>query len=153
MGHLEGASKSKLMVKSILFLAGLVAAGQALVITAEGFADFIQLSPVVTGIVLLAVGTSLPELASVVVAARKNEHELIVGNLWGSTLFNASFVGGASLLAGAAASVAWWVVALPVAIASLAWALTSHELNVKRWEGFLLVVLGLVSAVVLVVLQ
>lgn len=51
-------------------------------------------SDVVIGLTVVAVGTSLPELASAVAAIRKNEHELALGNILGSGLFNTLVVVG-----------------------------------------------------------
>ena len=48
----------------------------------------------IIGLTVVAVGTSLPELASSVIAARKNEHELALGNVLGSNLFNTLAVVG-----------------------------------------------------------
>ena len=53
------------------------------------------------GFSLVAVGTSLPELVTVIVAARKEETGLIIGNLFGSNVFNSLAVAGAMGLVGA----------------------------------------------------
>ncbi|WP_456373170.1 sodium:calcium antiporter, partial [Thiolapillus sp.] len=45
-------------------------------------------SDLVIGLTIVAIGTSLPELAASVMAARKNEHDIAVGNVVGSNLFN-----------------------------------------------------------------
>lgn len=50
------------------------------------------------GRTLVAVGTSLPELAAAVAAARKREHDMILGNLLGSNIFNSAFVAGSLAL-------------------------------------------------------
>ncbi len=46
------------------------------------------------GRTLVAVGTSLPELAAAIAAARKRDHDMILGNLLGSNIFNSALVGG-----------------------------------------------------------
>ena len=56
------------------------------------------------GLTIVAIGTSLPELATALQAARKDETDLIVGNLLGSNLFNSLAVGGVAALAGPARS-------------------------------------------------
>jgi len=61
-------------------------------------ARYFGVSDLVVGLTIVAVGTSLPELASSIAAARKNEVDLAVGNIIGSNLFNTLAVVG---LAGA----------------------------------------------------
>ena len=52
------------------------------------------------GVILLAIGTSLPELVVIIVAAKRGEHELALGNVIGSNLFNTlAVVGAAGLIA------------------------------------------------------
>ena len=57
-------------------------------------ADEAGLSEGFVGRTLVAIGTSLPELAAAVAAARQREHELILGNLLGSNIFNSALVAG-----------------------------------------------------------
>lgn len=56
------------------------------------FAEILGLSPVVIGMLIVAIGTSLPELVTSVIAALKNESDLCVGNVIGSNIFNSLFV-------------------------------------------------------------
>ncbi|MEX1281354.1 MAG: sodium:calcium antiporter [Acidimicrobiia bacterium] len=62
---------------------------------ALGIAEVFGLSAGFVGNSLVAIGTSLPELAAVVAAARRREHDLILGNLLGSNVFNSLLVAGA----------------------------------------------------------
>lgn len=55
-------------------------------------ADLLGLSPVVIGMLVVAIGTSLPELVTTVIAALKNESDLCVGSVIGSNIFNCLFV-------------------------------------------------------------
>ena len=66
----------------------LLLASRMLVWGAVGIAQSFGLSDLVIGLSIVAVGTSLPELATSVVAARKGEHDIAVGNVVGSNLFN-----------------------------------------------------------------
>jgi cation:H+ antiporter len=75
-------------------LVGTIAAAQILLWGALELADAAGLSGGFVGATLVAVGTSLPELVTVVQSARRRETDLIVGNLLGSNLFNALSVGG-----------------------------------------------------------
>lgn len=76
----------------------LIASSRLLVWGAVTIAQGLGISELVIGLTVVAVGTSLPELASCIAAARKNEHDLAIGNILGSNLFNTLAVVG---LAGA----------------------------------------------------
>ncbi|GAA5175066.1 calcium/sodium antiporter [Modicisalibacter zincidurans] len=78
-------------------LAGLVvliASSRLLVWGAVQIAQAFGVSDLVIGLTVVAVGTSLPELASSISALRKNEHDLVLGNVVGSNLFNSLAVVG-----------------------------------------------------------
>ncbi|MBQ7251522.1 MAG: calcium/sodium antiporter [Kiritimatiellae bacterium] len=72
----------------------LVVASRLLVWGAVGIAQALGVSDLIIGLTIVAVGTSLPELASSLVAARKGEDDLAVGNIVGSNLFNTLAVVG-----------------------------------------------------------
>ncbi|RMG39469.1 MAG: sodium:calcium antiporter [Candidatus Dadabacteria bacterium] len=86
--------KNTVMV--ILGLAGLVFGADLMVDSATYIAREMGVSELVIGITLIAVGTSLPELATTLVAAYRGEPELIVGNAIGSNIFNVLCVIGAT---------------------------------------------------------
>lgn len=101
-GSGEGESEIKDMPiwKSTLFiiggLAGLIYGGQFFVDGASGIARSLGVSESIIGLTLVAGGTSLPELATSVVAALKKNPEMAIGNVIGSNLFNLFFVLGCS---------------------------------------------------------
>lgn len=72
----------------------LIASSRMLVWGAVSIAQAFGVSELVIGLTVVAVGTSLPELASCIAAARKNEHDLAMGNILGSNLFNTLAVVG-----------------------------------------------------------
>jgi cation:H+ antiporter len=72
----------------------LVGAARAMVWSAVEVARGLGGSDLLIGLTIVAVGTSLPELASSIVAARKGEHDLALGNVLGSNLFNTLAVVG-----------------------------------------------------------
>jgi len=86
--------------KSITFimlgLAALIFGGQIFVNGAIGIARGLGISEAVIGVTIVAVGTSLPELATSVVAAMKKNPEIAIGNIIGSNLFNIFFILGCS---------------------------------------------------------
>lgn len=78
----------------VVGLAVLVASSRLLVWGAVNVAQQAGISDLVIGLTIVAVGTSLPELASSIVAARRGEHDLAFGNIIGSNLFNTLTVVG-----------------------------------------------------------
>jgi len=79
---------------TVLGLAGLIVGGQLTVRGAIGLARAFGISEVVIGLTVVAIGTSLPELFTSVVAVIKKEDEISIGNIIGSNLFNTAFVLG-----------------------------------------------------------
>jgi len=72
----------------------LIASSRLLVWGAVSIAQSLGISDLIIGLTIVAVGTSLPELASSVMAARKGEHDIALGNILGSNLFNTLAVVG-----------------------------------------------------------
>ncbi|MEZ5262724.1 MAG: calcium/sodium antiporter [Acidimicrobiia bacterium] len=100
MDELEGAAVDKpLAVQLGMTIGGLVVlvvGAQLLVGGAVSIAESLGVSDLVIGLTVVAVGTSLPELATSVTAARRGERDLAVGNVIGSNLFNLLAVLGAT---------------------------------------------------------
>lgn len=69
-------------------LVSLLIGSKALVWGATGVAHLLGVSDLVIGLTIVAIGTSLPELAASVISALKNEHDIAVGNILGSNMFN-----------------------------------------------------------------
>ena len=76
------------LVLVIAGLAGLVIGSKSLVWGAENIAVYLGIPELIVGLILTAIGTSLPELATTVAAARKGQTDLILGNVIGSNLSN-----------------------------------------------------------------
>lgn len=96
----EEVAKHMPMSKAIIFiaigLAGLVFGGQIFVDHTVSIANRFHVSEAFISITLMAVGTSLPELATCVVAAIKGKNQLALGNVIGSNIFNIALIIGAS---------------------------------------------------------
>ncbi|QSR31645.1 MULTISPECIES: calcium/sodium antiporter [Actinomycetes] len=127
----------------------LVVGAQLLVEGAVGIAEGFGVSGLVVGLTVVAVGTSLPELATSLIAVRRGERDLAVGNIVGSNIFNiAAVLGVAALVADDGVPVADAAVALDIplmiaaAVALLPVAFTG--MAIARWEGALFV--GLYAA-------
>ena len=72
----------------------LVASSRMLVWGAVEVATFFGVSDTIIGLTVIAIGTSLPELASSLIAVKKGEHDLAIGNVIGSNMFNTLAVVG-----------------------------------------------------------
>jgi cation:H+ antiporter len=80
----------------VLGLVGLVLGGQWIVSGAVAIANYFGMSDVLIGLTIVAVGTSLPELATSAVAAYKKNSDIAVGNIVGSNIFNIFWILGLS---------------------------------------------------------
>jgi cation:H+ antiporter len=96
----EGPQRvSWLVLLVVAGLAALIGGGKAFVVGSVGIAHMLGMSDRLVGLTVVAIGTSLPELAASLVAALRGHSELAVGNVVGSNLFNILLVlGGASLV-------------------------------------------------------
>ncbi len=97
-GDDDAAAKPISLGKSIAMILGglllLVGSSRLLVVCAIGIARVLGVPDLIIGLTIVAVGTSLPELASSIAAVRKHEHDLVLGNIIGSNLFNTLAVVG-----------------------------------------------------------
>jgi cation:H+ antiporter len=129
-------------VRTVLGLLGTLGAAQVLVVSATTIAEELGLSQGFIGLTVVAIGTSLPELATAVQAARKGETDLIVGNLLGSNLFNVGAVGAVVAFAGSDLPIDRTIstlgVGLMVGVAVGATLFMVTGKRVVRWEAIVL---------------
>jgi Ca2+/Na+ antiporter len=78
----------------VIGLVLLIISSRILVWGAVEIAQQLGVSDLIVGLTIVALGTSLPELAASIIAARKGEHDIAVGNVVGSNMFNALAVIG-----------------------------------------------------------
>ncbi len=133
-------------------LACLVGGGQMLVNYATKLAVLCGMSERVVGLTILAVGTSLPELATSVVAARKGSNGLALGNAIGSNLFNIFFILGTSATICAleirGIGMLDWVVLMGSAVVLLVFGRTKY--TITKTEGVVMMLLYVAYLVALV---
>jgi cation:H+ antiporter len=139
----------RLWLAVILVIAGvglLVAGAQALVTGAVNIATDLGVSSLVIGLTVVAIGTSLPELATSIVALRRGERDMAVGNIVGSNIFNIGLVLGLPAILFAegipipdAAIALDLPLMLAAAVALLPIAFTGFI--IARWEGSLFLAL------------
>ncbi len=143
------------LLRVIVGIGLLVAGAHLLIVGAVELARAFGLSELVIGLTVVAVGTSLPELATSLMAAFKGERDIAVGNVVGSCIFNLLLVLGASAaLAGDGLSISPnalafdFPVMLAVFVACLPIFFSGYRIN--RWEGLLFVAYYLAYSLYLV---
>ncbi len=94
--EIQAETTLKIIVLIIIGLAGLISGGKLVVKNATVIAQYFHISEKIIGLTILSVGTSLPELATSIVAAIKKKPDIVVGNVIGSNIFNLIFVLGVS---------------------------------------------------------
>ena len=123
-------------------LVGLVVGGELIVKSAVDIATRMGVSEAIIGLTIVALGTSLPELATSVIAAAKHNSDIALGNVFGSNIFNVFFVLATSAIirplpAYDGIELDAYMAALGSIIVWLA-VKTNHERKVQRWAGALL---------------
>jgi cation:H+ antiporter len=141
----DDISTGREVLRTLLGLAFTLGAAKVLVDAAVAIASELGLEEGFVGLTIVAIGTSLPELATAVQAARKRETDLIVGNLLGSNLFNVGAVGAVAGYLGPGMlqdpDLTGLAVYLMVGIAVLATLFMITGKRVARWEGAALLAL------------
>ncbi len=130
------------VLRTLIGLVGVIAGAQLTVTGASSIAEELGLGEGFVAVTLIAVGTSLPELVTAVAAARKDEHDLIIGNLLGSNLFNSLGVGAIAGLVGPGPLVDDKLASVGVAsmlvVAFGAWLFMATSKRVANWEALAL---------------
>ncbi len=124
----------------------LIGSSRILVWGAVGVAHEFGVSDLIIGLTIVALGTSLPELAASVIAARKGEHDIAIGNVVGSNMFNILAVIGIATviepMSGIPPEVMArdWIVmlAMTVALIVMAYGFKGREGRINRVEGTIL---------------
>ena len=92
------APVNNLPLRSLLSVAATIYGSKLVVDNAIELANIFNISSLVVGVVVVAFGTSLPEVVSTISAAKMNKPEIVFGNIFGSNLFNIGLVGGTSII-------------------------------------------------------
>lgn len=140
-----------------MILAGLaliIFGGRAVVFGAKEIARAAGMTETLIGLTIVAVGTSLPELVTSVIAARKGETDLAIGNVIGSNIFNILFILGVSSLINPIAvnSASLFDMAILVVISLIAYAFSISSGRIARSEG-LVMLLIYISDVVFAIIR
>lgn len=155
---IEGEEELKVLSypKSILCIVGgaiaIAIGGDLTVDTASRIAVELGMSQTLVGLTIVSIGTSLPELVTSIVAARKNEVDMAVGNAVGSNIFNILMVLG---IASAINPIGLLTenlidIMILVGFSLLVWAFAATKRKITRKEGMAMVVLYLVYAIYII---
>lgn len=147
-------SKVKIWIYIIAGLAGLVIGGRMVVTNAISMARDLDIPETIIGLTIVAAGTSLPELATSVVAAIRKNNDIAVGNIIGSNIFNIFFILGVSALIrpveyNSAFNMDIYLLALGTVLLFAAMFI-SRKKKLERWEAAILLVIYLVYTVYLI---
>ena len=141
-------SRSRQIIFVLVGIAGVVAGAQLVVASAVKIMEMLGVSEKFIGLTIVAFGTSLPELATSVVAAIRKEMDISIGNLVGSNVFNIlSVLGAASLIrpipipGGFIESGMIIDYMVMIFTSFLPWLFMRKGLTVKREDGLLLVII------------
>lgn len=136
-------------------LAGLVFGGQGFVKGASGIASSLGVSDAVIGLTIVAAGTSLPELATSIVAAIKKNPGIAIGNVVGSSIFNAFFIMGAaatiSPMKVEGISTIDYAVLIGASLLLYIFGQAFGQRTIRRWEGAVMAICFVLYTVWLVV--
>ena len=135
-------SLSKSILMLTLGLIVLVASSRLLVWGAVEIAAALGVSDLIIGLTIVALGTSLPELAASITAVRKGEHDLAIGNVVGSNMFNTLAVigiaGAIQPISNIGAEIFWrdWIVMIVLTVLLLLMSIKIRKSRtINRYEG------------------
>ncbi len=140
----EGMPMGKAVFWTVFGIIVLLASSKMLVWGAVNIAQAFGVSDLIIGLTIVAIGTSMPELMASIMSALKNEHDLAIGNIIGSNMFNLL---GVMALPGLIAPGAFdaevltrdfpWMIALTLALFVMAYGFRGPG-KINRWEGGIL---------------
>ena len=134
-------------------LALLIGGGVIVVDNAVSIAHALSIPPAIIALTVIAVGTSLPELATAGIASWRRQGDIAIGNAVGSNIFNILAIVGvsATIMPLGMGAVDWTDMLAMIAVSLILIPLVLSKRRLERWEGFLLVVVYCIYLVVTVV--
>ena len=132
----------KSIVMILLGLAGIILGSHLVVDHVSSLAVHIGLSQKIISVTIISIGTSLPELVTIIVAAKKGENGIAIGSIVGSNIFNTCIVLGMPVvLLGAASTTAFNSIDILFMLFSTAllWVFSTTNRELKRYEGAIFV--------------
>ncbi|CDM67628.1 calcium/proton exchanger [Clostridium bornimense] len=157
--EVEEFNNIKLPIKiilSIIGVAGIIVGGQLVVNSAKDIAATFGMSDKLIGLTIVAIGTSLPELVTSVVAIIKGEDDIALGNILGSNTFNLLLIlGVAAAINPIEVSMSLFIdlavlLVVTLLIGALVFINKKEEKTISRKEGFLLIMVYIVYTVYII---
>ncbi len=149
--EVEGDEEVYKLPKSIIYtvggIIGIVLGSNLVVNSATFIAEAIGVSERVIGLTIIALGTSLPELVTSIVATKKGEYDIAIGNVVGSNIFNIGIVLGLPIALFGGIEVGTFNVVDLVFLFVSALALFAFSINdykIRRFEGIILLIMFIV---------
>ena len=132
----------KLVLQGIVGLGLIVLGSDVTVDAATNLATMFGMSERFIGLTIVALGTSLPELFTSVIAAKKGKADIAIGNIVGSNIFNILFVVGTSSLIIPVVFVSHFVIDCIVALLAgiTLWAFVLRKKKLVRWHGVVMLI-------------
>lgn len=149
--------KKPSIIKNIIFaiigLAAIIFGGDLVVDNASEIAIKLNMGESLVGLTIVAVGTSLPELVTSVIASIKKENDIALGNVVGSNIFNIVFIlGSSSMISSLTLSESGlfdMIVMLVSGVIIMAFSLFSK--NIKKWQGILIFMLYVIYLTLIII--
>ena len=133
--------KAKILLAILAGMGALFVGGELLIRASISMAKEFGISEIIIGLTLVSLGSSLPELATAIVASLQKENDICIGNLIGSNIFNILFVGGLAAVVSpinvAKEQLTFYLPVMLVYTVSMM-PMMKTGLVLKRWEGALL---------------
>lgn len=127
-------------------MAMLIFGGSILVENAIELAQDLNIAPALVGLTVIAIGTSLPELVTAMMASYRRQGDIAIGNAVGSNIFNILAIVGISALVGPLrmGAIRWTDLAVMLAVSLILIPLVISRRQLARWEGALLLLIYVV---------
>lgn len=135
-------SMSKSLLFTVLGLIGVIIGSHFVVNSASSIASFLGVSERIISLTVIALGTSLPELVTSLVAAKKGEQDLLIGNIIGSNIFNIGIVLGLPVaMFGGISGVGFSYIDLIVFLVSalMLFVAASNDKKISKKEGVIMI--------------
>lgn len=149
------ASIPKSSMISLLGIIGIIFGGQVVVDSASNIALSIGMSENLVGLTIVSIGTSLPELVTSVVAAKKGESDIAMGNVVGSNIFNILFVLGISAFINPISvhPIVFVDMFIMFIISIIAYIFATTKREVNKFEGLLMVLIYISYMIFIIIRQ
>jgi cation:H+ antiporter len=142
--HIKPGSLGKQLLFFLIGVAGVIIASEFLVSSSLNIARFFQVPEVIIGLTIIAIGTSLPEIATCITAARKGHGDLAFGDIIGADILNILWIIGAAAAANTiqvATNVIYFAFPSMIIMVLTMLLLARHKYTLHRWKGLVLITL------------